>query len=95
MGANAIQTFLQVTLPLTLGGIIAGGSIVFSLSASIFVIPRILGGASYLVLSTLTYQQIQTSGNWPFGCAIATLMLVITGLILLISNKILTPLVKV
>jgi len=94
MGANAFQTFTQVTLPLTLGGIIAGGSIVFSLAASIFVIPRILGGPAYLLLSTLTYQQIQTSGNWPFGCAIATLMLILTGIILLVSNKILTPLIK-
>jgi len=94
MGANVFQTFFQVTLPLTLGGIIAGGSIVFSLAASIFVIPRILGGPAYLLLSTLTYQQIQTSGNWPFGCAIATLMLILTAIILLISNKILTPLIK-
>ena len=95
IGANAFQAFTQVTLPLTLGGIIAGGSIVFSLAASIFVIPRILGGPAYLLLSTLTYQQIQTSGNWPFGCAIATLMLILTGMILLISNKILTPLIKI
>ena len=94
MGATGVQTFTQVTLPLTLGGIITGGSIVFSLAASIFVIPRIIGGPSYLVLSTLAYQQIQTTGNWPFGCAIATLMLTITGIILLVSNRILTPLVK-
>lgn len=94
MGANTFHTFTQVTLPLTLGGIAAGGSIVFSLAASIFVIPRIIGGPSYLLLSTLTFQQIQTSGNWPFGCAIATLMLILTAIILLISNNILTPLIK-
>ena len=94
MGATGVQTFAQVTLPLTLGGIITGGSIVFSLASSIFVIPRILGGPSCLLLSTLTYQQIQTTGNWPFGCAIATVMLIITAAILLVSNRILTPLVK-
>lgn len=95
MGAKAFRTFIHVTLPLTLGGIIAGGSIVFSLAASIFVIPKLIGGPSYLLLSTLAFQQIQIVGNWPFGCTAATLMLVLTGIILLISTKILTPLIRV
>jgi len=73
-------------LPLSAHGIAAGASIVFSLASSIFVIPQIIGGASYLVLSTLAYQQIGTVGDWPFGSAISVVMLVITMAVLAVGN---------
>lgn len=86
VGASRIQTFLQVTLPLSLPGIAAGASIVFSLAASIFVIPQIIGGASYLMLSTLAYQQVGMVGNWPLGSTISVVMLVITLAVLATGN---------
>lgn len=86
VGASRIQTLFRVTLPLSAPGIAAGASIVFSLASSIFVIPQIIGGASYLVLSTLAYQQIGTVGDWPFGSAISVVMLVITLAVLAIGN---------
>lgn len=87
MGASRLQTFSKVTLPLSLVGVVAGASIVFSLAANIFVIPRIIGGPSYLVLSTLAYQQIGGVGNWPFGSAVATVMLGATLVILIAGNR--------
>lgn len=87
MGASRLQTFRKVTLPLSLVGVVAGASIVFSLAANIFVIPRIIGGPSYLVLSTLAYQQIGGVGNWPFGSAVATVMLGATLVILIAGNR--------
>lgn len=87
MGASRLQTFCKVTLPLSLVGVVAGASIVFSLAANIFVIPRIIGGPSYLVLSTLAYQQIGGVGNWPFGSAVATVMLGATLVILIAGNR--------
>lgn len=88
LGATAAQTFWRVTFPLSLGGVVAGASIVFSLAASIFVIPRIVGGPSYLLLSTLAYQQIQTTGNWPFGAAVSMAMLASTLLVLLVVQRV-------
>lgn len=87
MGASRLQTFLRVSLPLSAGGIVAGASIVFSLAASIFVIPQIIGGPSYLLLSTLAYQQIGSVGNWPFGSAVLVLILVITLTVLSVGNR--------
>jgi ABC-type spermidine/putrescine transport system permease subunit I len=55
MGATRWQAFARVTLPLSLGGVVAGASIVFSLALNIFVVPRIIGGPSYLVLSSLAF----------------------------------------
>lgn len=86
VGASRLQVLFRVTLPLSVPGIAAGASIVFSLASSIFVIPQIIGGASYLVLSTLAYQQIGTVGDWPFGSAISVVMLVITMAVLAIGN---------
>ncbi|MFI5021083.1 MAG: ABC transporter permease [Alphaproteobacteria bacterium] len=78
LGASRLQTFLSVTLPLSLAGVAAGGVIVFSLALNIFVVPRIIGGPRFLVLATLAYQQVGEVGNLPFGSAVAGLMLVLT-----------------
>jgi putative spermidine/putrescine transport system permease protein len=86
MGASRTQTLMRVTLPLSASGIAAGASIVFSLASSIFVIPQIIGGASYLLLSTLAYQQIGTVGNWPFGSTVSVVMLLITIAVLVAGN---------
>lgn len=87
VGASRVQTFVRVTWPLSLVGVVAGASIVFSLAASIFVIPRIIGGPSYLLLATLSYQQIGSVGNWPFGSAVAAVMLGITLGILALGHR--------
>lgn len=89
VGASRLQTFLRVTLPLSLPGVAAGASIVFSLAASIFVIPQIIGGASYLMLSTLAYQQIGMVGNWPLGSTVSVVMLAITLTVLAVGNLLL------
>lgn len=86
VGASRTQTLMRVTLPLSASGIAAGASIVFSLASSIFVIPQIIGGASYLLLSTLAYQQIGTVGNWPFGSTVSVVMLLITLAVLAAGN---------
>lgn len=88
LGASKAQTFFKVTLPLSLPGLIAGASIVFSLALTIFVVPRIIGGPSYLMLASLAYQQAGEVGNMPFGSAIAVLMLVLTLIVLLVVNRI-------
>ncbi len=87
LGANKFQTFFQIIFPLALPGVIAGASIVFSLALTIFVVPRIIGGPSYLMLSTLAYQQTSEVGNVPFGAAVAALMLVLTLAVLLAVNR--------
>ena len=86
MGASYRQAFLKVILPLSLPGVVAGASIVFSLALNIFVVPRIIGGPSYLVLATLAYQQVGEVGNMPFGSAIAAIMLALTLLIVAAVN---------
>lgn len=82
LGASPITTWLKVTLPLALPGIIGGWVLVFSLSISAYVSPSVLGGPSYFVMATVLYQQIRGVLNWPFAAATGFLLLVI-GLIAL------------
>ena len=58
LGAPWWKVFLRVTLPLSMPGLVAGFTLVFSLTAGSFVIPAILGGASRSMLGNLIEQQI-------------------------------------
>jgi putative spermidine/putrescine transport system permease protein len=83
LGAGAVQTFLRVTLPLTLPGVAAGSMLVFSLTVAAFVTPALMGGPSLVVLSTLIYQTMTVTLEWGFGAAVAAILLVVaTGLFL-------------
>jgi len=77
LGAPAWRAFLRITLPLSLPGLVAGLTIVFSLTAGSYVTPQMLGGTRGLMLGVLLEQQIHTSFDWPMAAAIAAVMVVI------------------
>jgi len=81
LGASRVAVFAKVTLPLSAPGILAGSILVFVLTVSALVTPRLLGGPTYKVVSTLVYEQFLQLLNWPAGSAIA---LVMTAIILLL-----------
>jgi putative spermidine/putrescine transport system permease protein len=77
LGASSWSVFRRVTLPLSVPGLAVGATLVFSLTASSFVTPALLGGNFAKMLGTLVEEQILTVFDWPFGAAIATLLTVI------------------
>jgi spermidine/putrescine transport system permease protein len=82
LGATAFQTFLRVVVPLTMPGIIGGSIIVFIPALGNFVVPAVLGGAKVLMLGNLVEQQFLSARNWPFGAALA--MMVMTAVLALL-----------
>jgi len=84
LGANPVQTFLRVILPLSLPGIAAGSLIVFTLSMSAFITPVLLGGPRVKVMSYLAYQQTLLLSDWPYGSAIAFVLLALTAVSVLL-----------
>lgn len=74
LGAPWWKVFWRVTLPLSIPGLVAGFTLVFSLTAGSFVTPVILGGTSTTMLGNLIEQQIFVVYNWPFGAAIAVVL---------------------
>jgi putative spermidine/putrescine transport system permease protein len=71
LGANRAVTFLKVTLPLSVPGILGGSILVFVLTISALVTPRLLGGPTYQVMSTMIYDQFVQLLDWPAGSAMA------------------------
>ena len=87
LGASRARTFFTVTLPLTLPGIIAGTTLVFSLSMSAFVTPALMGGTSVKVMPVIAYEQIMATLNWPLGAALAFLLLGSTILLVTLYTR--------
>lgn len=82
VGARPARVFVRITLPLSLPGIVSGSILVFSLSISAFVTPSLIGGAQVKLMPTMIYQQALALLDWPFGAAIAFIMLATIVLLL-------------
>ncbi len=77
LGGSSLTVFRRITLPLSVPGLGVGCTLVFSLTASSFILPALLGGNFTKMLGTLVEEQILSVFDWPFGAAIATVMVVI------------------
>ena len=77
LGARPIHTFLFITLPLSLPGIIAGSMLVFIPAIGEFVIPSLLGGPGTLMIGRVLWDEFFTNTNWPRAAAVACAMLLV------------------
>ena len=88
LGADRVQTFLRVTLPLSLPGVISGITLVFLPAVSSFFIPKLLGGGQYVLVGNVIESQFLTSGDWNFGSAISMIMAIIIMVSMYFTRKI-------
>lgn len=88
LGANPVQTFRRVTLPLSVPGVINGITLVFLPAVSSFFIPKLLGGGQYFLIGNLIENQFITVGEWNFGSAISMIMAVIMMLLMMAVRKV-------
>jgi putative spermidine/putrescine transport system permease protein len=89
LGASRVRTFVEVTLPLSLPGILAGSLLVFALAISAYVTPVLLGGNNVLTLPMLIYQQVSASFNLGFAGALGVVLLVVSLALVFAYNTIL------
>lgn len=82
LGANRLTTFRRVVLPLAGPGVATGLLLVFILSISVFITPRLIGGNKVQMLGSLIYEQILVVLNWPLGAALSVGLLIVTFLLL-------------
>lgn len=76
LGANNVQTFLRVVLPLSLPGIISGIMMVFIPSITTFAISRLLGGGKFMMYGDLIENQFLLINDWGAGSALSFILLV-------------------
>lgn len=77
LGASRASVLRHIVLPLSVPGIVSSLLIAFTLAASAYATPAILGGAGFKVLATMIYEQVMTFVNWPLAAAMATVLLVL------------------
>ena len=87
LGANRVQSFLRVTFPMSLPGVISGITLVFPPAVSSFFIPKLLGGGQFVLIGNVIETQFLTAGDWGFGSAISLIMAIIIMISLYITRR--------
>jgi putrescine transport system permease protein len=88
LGARPLRTFLSITLPLSLPGIVAGSMLVFIPAIGEFVIPSLLGGPETLMIGRVLWDEFFTAANWPRAAAVACAMLVVVVVPIMLLQKV-------
>jgi len=81
LGASPWFSFTRVTLPLSLPGVVAGASLVFSLSVAAYVTPSLLMGDRYMTMSMVMAKAFLNLRDWQLGAAMAAVMLAVAAII--------------
>ncbi len=75
LGARPLTTFLTITLPLSVPGIIAGCMLTFIPAVGEFVVPTLVGGSDSLMIGRVLFDEFFGNIDWPLACAVATVLL--------------------
>ncbi|MBN8188824.1 ABC transporter permease [Salipiger thiooxidans] len=78
LGASHLTTMCRVVLPLALPGVLAGCVLCFTLSMNAYATPVLIGGPKFHMMAPTVYQQITEAMNWPFGSALAFVLMGMT-----------------
>ncbi len=88
LGAKPFKTFLTVTLPLTLPGIIAGSLLVFIPATGEFVIPDLLGGGNVLMIGRVLFGEFHSNHDWPVASAVAIALLLVLVIPMMLYQRV-------
>ncbi len=86
LGARPWRVFRHVVLPLALPGVAAGSALVFILCMNAYATPVLLGGPQFKMMAPAVYDQFVRSTNWPFGAALAFILLAVTLTLTLVGS---------
>jgi len=90
LGARPWRTFVHVTLPLSMPGVVAGALLVFIPTVGEYVIPEMLGGANTLMMGRIMWTEFFNNADWPMAAAITCVMvlLLLVPLVLFQYNQV-------
>jgi len=87
LGAGPVRTFLTVTLPLSMPGILASVTTAFAWTFSAFATPQMIGGGRVPTVSTLVYQLGFASMNFPLAASLSVTGLALTVVSLMVLGR--------
>jgi len=88
LGAKPSTTFFRIVLPLAMPGVLAGTVLVFILCMNAYATPVLLGGPQFKMMAPALYDQIARSTNWPFGAALAFVLMATTLTLTIVSTTV-------
>jgi putrescine transport system permease protein len=77
LGARPFRTFLSITLPLSMPGVVAGSLLVFIPALGEYVIPALLGAPDTLMIGRVLWDEFFSNRDWPVASAVAIAMLIV------------------
>ena len=87
LGANSFLSFVTITFPMTLPGVVSGCMLVFVPSVGLFFISDLMGGGVSMVLGNLIQYYLSSGRNWPMGAALSMVMVLLTALTMQVYRK--------
>ena len=87
MGGRPRQAFLDITLPLSAPGVVAGSMLVFIPALGEFVIPSLLGGLDTLMIGRTLYDEFFVNRDWPLASAVASVLVLILVLPIVVFQR--------
>lgn len=90
LGASPLQTFLRVTLPLSMPGVAAGAFLTFVIAVGDYVTPQILGGNTELLLPQVILMQINRRADIPMASALSMMLMVLVTAAYIVLSRWLT-----
>jgi spermidine/putrescine transport system permease protein len=87
LGASSLRTFLRVTLPLSLPGVVAGTILVFVPVMGTFVVSDILGGKQFVLVGNLIQSQFLSARDPTFGSAASIILMVMTLIVMIFYTR--------
>ena len=88
LGAKPWQRFIDITLPLSLPGIIAGSLLVFIPAIGEYVIPALLGGLDSLMIGRTLFDEFFVNRDWPLASAVAIILLFILVIPIMLLQRV-------
>lgn len=97
LGANAVQRFIKIIIPLTMPGIVAGCLLVLLPAMGMFYVADLLGGSNVPLVGNIIKSEFLVTRNWPFGSAISIALTLLMALMLYVyyrANKLMNKKVE-
>lgn len=87
LGANELEIFKRIVIPLSKEGIVSGIQVVFIPSLSVFMLTRLIAGNRIVTLGTAIEQHFLVTGNWGMGATIGVFLIIVLFITMSVSSK--------
>ncbi len=77
LGARPFTAFKQITLPLSMPGVVSGAMLVFIPAVGEYVVPEMLGGANTLMMGRVMWNEFFNNADWPMAAAVTCVMVLL------------------